>query len=729
MLAPTLSAGTYRAHARVLWLLLGAFFLRVLGQVLVAFWSVSFLPPMEEWFSGVLQYPKLLASQCVILALCVKICLDVTRGHGYFARPHSRLAIFLNAFGRVYLLVMVLRYVYRMSLYPHERWIGGSIPIFFHGVLASFLLVLGHFQKQLVASDASNKGFRAWRMIAWSFVFVLLLCWSVVQLGPWILGSFLHARPTEYAVRVERDVPMTTSDSIRLYSTVYHPMRLPHTPTLLVRAPLPTDLKTRVFIDLIGRYWAEHGYTVVVQRSRGCPPSEGMLDPLRSERRDGKETLDWLSRQSWFNGKIGTWGGSAFGYSQWALADRTDPSVSAMMIYESASDPYQMFYPGGAFSLSSALFWALRTELAEMPGQKILEKGFESMTAVEADDHALRNIPYFDDWATHREKDGYWKGLDMSGHLRDLRGPVLMLAGWFDPFLSAQLKDYAELRTHANKEVVKASRLILGPWGHAQSIKLPGGYQPRGFRFETLANSLDWFDSFLQPASPVGSGMSPVRLFVMGKNIWRDESEWPLARAREVRYFLNSDGHANGLAGKGRLEIQAPSGERVSDNYVHDPGDPIPTLGGAVIGHGSAVLAQNAAQARQDVLVYSSPALDKDLEATGPLSVVLQVQASSASADFVAKLTDVYPDGTAYLVSDGVLRSRFSKGTKKITIEMWPTSYVFMAGHKLRLEISSSDYPRFDRNPMEKMDLAVVHGRSTLSYLILPVIPSEAVAK
>jgi uncharacterized protein len=729
-----------KVYPATLWVLLGAFCLRVAGQMLVAFGQVCFLPPMEEWFSGAISYPKLLASQLVIIVLLGRICRDVTRGSGYFAVPRRRLGSFLIDFGGVYLGVMVLRYVLRMELYRHERWTGGSIPIFFHWVLAAFLLVLGHFHRTHDAESAAlrSRVARAGRILAWLAVASGVLLWTARQVAPWWLGRCLGARPTEYAVRIERNVSLKTTAGVRLVSDVYHPQRLTRTPTVLVRAPLPSDFETRLFTDLVGRFWAERGYTVVIQRTRGCPPSGGRFYPLRPDRQDGKETLLWLAKQPWFNGRIGMWGGSAFGYTQWALADLVNPGPSALIIYESTSDFYRMFYPGGAFSLGSALFWALRSEAGEPPDPEALKRGFEGFSSKEADDRALHDISFFNDWATHRRKDDYWREIDMSQRVRDLHCPVLLLAGWRDAFLPAQLEDFAQIGHQASRGVAEASRLIIGPWTHGETMTLPGGVQPRNFRLETLVPSVEWFDRYLVPSGGVASTPAPaVRIYVMGDNVWRDETEWPPARVRHESYYLRSGGRANTLSGDGRLETRMPGEEDPPDVYTYDPRHPVPSLGAAMIGDGAEALPQNSVEKRQDVLVYGTPPLRRDLEVTGDTALVLYVETPAPSADFTAKLVDVYPNGSAYLVSDGILRREYEQDPAgrpvEIRIDLWPTSYVYKRGHRLRLEVGSSSYPRFDLNPgsgslSEKSPHIAIrqtihHGRGRPSRLILPVIP------
>ena len=300
---------------RYWWLLttlLFLFCLRVLGQVLVAFFGVTSLPPMEEWMSGLMPYPELLASQILIILLYGKICLDFARGYGYFVTPRPRLGINLLKFGWLYLGVMIIRYVIRMGLYTHERWTGGSIPIFFHWVLASFLLVLGHYHWRSTAQALVPKprSLRA-RLLFWSQAAVVglgIVLWVGYLLAPSLLAHAIGLQRAQFAVRVQKHAIMTTTDGTQLSSEIFHPRHTDRTPTILVRIPLSKTFKNSVCVSLVGRMWAERGYTVVIQGTRG-----GAFNPLHGEQQDGIETLSWISKQPWFNGQIATWGGSALG--------------------------------------------------------------------------------------------------------------------------------------------------------------------------------------------------------------------------------------------------------------------------------------------------------------------------------------------------------------------------------------------------------------------------------
>ena len=720
-----------RRVAAGLWFLLALFCGRVIGQALVAFAGVTFLPPMEEWYSGLVPYAYLLVSQLVIIILAGKICLDFTRGRGMFVQARSLFAHGALYFGYFYLAVMVLRYVIRMSLYPSERWLGGIIPIFFHWVLATFVILFGRFHRSRRFAQIRSAG-----VIHGILLLGILTCCSGCQT---ILSkAFLPSegvRSKQNRVRIDRDVQMKTSDGTNLSSFIYRPKVEGKTPTILVRIPMARTLFNKTAADLVGRFWAQRGYTVVLQGTRGRLGSGGEFYPLRTERRDGIETLHWLQEQPWFDGRLGMWGGSAFGYTQWVVGDQHDPGPTALNIQIASSRFYDMFYRGGAFSLESALYWGIRSHdnRDRKPSMKQLAPGFDGFPLIEADDRSGADVPFFNDWVTHSKPDEYWNEID--GHVapRDLKAPVLLLAGWFDPFLPAQLDDFVRIRKESAKIVAESTRLVIGPWAHARTVELPDGFKPLNYRKESLGRSLPWFDQHLMKIPDIKQ-TSPVRIFVMGENVWRDEDDWPLARARSTPYYLGSGGTQSDPECAGVLDTE-PGPQTGSETYVYDPLDPVPSAGGAMIGPRAGISILNDVEARPDVLVYSSPVLQHDLEVTGPVDLVLYVSTSAPNTDFTAKLVDVHADGTAYNVSDGILRRSYAPDRiEEISIRLWPTSMLFRKGHRVRLEVASSNFPRYDRNLNMGGNLAtgvetqtarqtIYYGSAYPSRLILPVVP------
>lgn len=544
-------------------------------------------------------------------------------------------------------------------------------------------------------------------------------------------------RETTHAVQIKRDLSMLTRDGVELVAEVYHPKGEIKTPTILVRIPFSNTFKNRLGADAIGNFWASRGYTVVIQGTRGRYKSGGNFYPLVHEHNDGMETLSWIAKQPWFNGKIGMWGGSAFGHTQWAIADHKNAGVNAFMIQIASSDFHGMFYPGNAFSLESALFWALRSYGKEdrTPDFGALERGFNGFPLIEADNRAVQDVDFFNDWVLHNKVDDYWLGIDGKERAQNLHAPVLLMAGWYDPFLPTQLHDFELIRQHADSNVAHSSQLIIGPWTHADSIKFPDNSKVEDYRPASLAPSVDWFDHHLLEKN-TQEMLAPVKLFVMGENKWRDEYEWPLKRTQYQAYYLRSKGKANTLNGDGQLDTTPPTASEPPDNYLYDPTHPVPSSGGAMLGPRAGIALQNEIEARSDVLVYTTNKFDHELEITGPVKLMLYVSTDVTSTDFTAKLVDVYPDGRAYNISSGILRRAYTEANKPTAIEitLWPTSILLATGHHIRLEISSSNFPRFDRNPNTGNLIAtetqtrianqtVYHNLAMPSHLVLPIIP------
>ena len=548
-------------------------------------------------------------------------------------------------------------------------------------------------------------------------------------------------RPAQYSVDIERGVTFDTSDGVALVADIYRPRTKEKVPTILVRIPFSRTFKNGLGADAIGEFWASRGYTAVIQGTRGRYKSSGNFYPLLHERQDGIETMQWLKHQPWFDGRLGMWGGSAFGHTQWAVADQESPGPGALIIQITSTDFHGMFHPGGAFSLESALFWAVRSHGAEDkdPSMDALERGFDGLPVIDADRRAIgHDVAFFRDWLTQAPSNGYWNTVDGNGRARTIKAPVLLMAGWYDPFLPTQLRDYETIQRHAESRVAKQSRLIIGPWVHADAVQFPDGSDAGNYRPASLAPTLPWFDHFLRDQPLAESLAAPVRIYVMGEKVWRTEPEWPRARTRYTPKYLQSAGDANSEKGKGLLSFDMPQTQESADAYVYDPKQPVPSRGGAILGPRAGIQEQNAVEARGDVLVYTTDVLKSDMEITGPVKAVLYVKTDAPHTDFTVKLIDVHPNGKAYNVSDGILRRAYTiqEAPHEISIELWPTSMLFHKGHRIRIEVSSSNYPRYDRNLNTGGDNAtqtmyliahqtIHHNAMAPSRIILPVIPRE----
>ena len=513
------------------------------------------------------------------------------------------------------------------------------------------------------------------------------------------------SRPAQYRIESRPSVGFTTPDGIPLRADVYLPVGLKKAPTLLVRIPFTNTLGNRIRSQVIARHWAARGYAVVIQGTRGRYKSGGRFYPMRHERDDGIATLRWLSTQPWYDGRLAMWGGSSFGHTQWAIADQQNPGPTALSIQIASTSFREMFHPGGAFSLESALQWTIRSRGQEDREVDLddLQRGAEHLPVIESDDIAIGDTDFYNDWLQHRDNDEYWREIDGVDRTKTLKAPTLLIAGWYDPFLPTQLADFTRITAN--------SRLIIGPWAHAQALQLPGASAEVPYRASSVTLSTAWFDSIFG----FGPELPRVSIYVMGANRWRDENEWPLARTEYRPFYLTSG---------------APS-----RSFTYDPLNPVPTVGGAMLSERAGVKLQNEIEQRPDVLLYSTQPLKQPLEVTGPIRAVLYVATDAPTTDFTAKLVDVHPDGSAYNLSDGILRRDYAvpNTPTRIEIELWPTSNVFLTGHRIRLEISSSNFPRYDRNlntgepgstakkgvPAQQ---TIFHSSEYPSQLILPLI-------
>jgi putative CocE/NonD family hydrolase len=330
--------------------------------------------------------------------------------------------------------------------------------------------------------------------------------------------------------------------------------------------------------------------------------------------------------------------------------------------------------------------------------------------------------PYFHDWLAHPDYDDYWKRWSIEEHYREINVPILTIAAWYDIFLGGSLRNFVGVKEYGGSEAArKGQRLLVTIGGHAGSGRQIGDidFGPTA-EFDEDSATLDWYDFLFNGIANRFASPKPVKLFVMGANQWRDEEDWPLPRAHEVKYFLHSNGKANSVRGDGALTTTIPRSE-TADQYKYDPTNPAPTIGGPLCCDAKHLKPgprdQRPVESRDDVLIFSTSPMPQDLEVTGPVRLELFASSSAVDTDFTAKLVDVGPDGFAQNLTEGIVRARYRDSqehsvlmnpdqTYKFTVDMWATSNVFKKGHRLRLEISSSNFPRFDRNPNTGEDSA-----------------------
>lgn len=557
------------------------------------------------------------------------------------------------------------------------------------------------------------------------------------------------------SVRVLNDQPVPMRDGVRLSADVYLPDEEGGPwPVLLSRTPYDNNL----LMD-IGFFWAQNGYVHVAQDVRGRYDSEGDFVPWDHETADGYDTLEWIGQQPWCDGNAGMTGASYLGQVQWQAAFTGHPLLKAIAPRVMGSNLWDSpHYQGGAFGLGVNAVWGWRTMGRTM--QRIDRFDWPAVLRTlplrEMDAVSGKRHPAFSTWLDHHDYDDYWRGTAVDEHFDRFTIPVLQVCGWYDLYAGGMMANFAGLRSGAGSELARENqRIIMGPWTHSQAGNTPPGTTNAGDRdfglvslLDTLQIELAWFDRWLKGIDNGADREAPVTLFVMGENAWRDEQEWPLARTEWTPWYLHSGGHANSLNGDGQLS-PVPPGDEPEDTYRYDPDNPVPTMGGCnccnpeIVPWG--VFDQRPVEMRDDVLVFTSAPLERDLEVTGPILMHLFAATDGLDTDFTAKLIDVFPDGTAWNLCDGIIRGRYRKGRgsaalltpdriEEFVIDCWVTSNLFRAGHAIRLEISSSNFPRFDRNLNTGNPIGddasprvarqrILHDAEHPSHVMLPVIP------
>ena len=604
--------------------------------------------------------------------------------------------------------------------------------------------------------------------------------------------------------KILEHVPMR--DGVRLATYIHFPEGDEPWPAMMIRHPYGPIYGEDVFQRM-----ASDGYVAIMQDERGRHGSEGDWEPRLTSGEDGADTCEWIVKQSWSNGRVGLFGSSYAGLNQWLVASQNPRGLAAISPHI-GGDPFSEFpyVSPGVLSLGALVGWSLNVahevlqrkgvELNHPTVGKIIEAEERiweasegsvslsldlSMLEVLADvipvvtdtldelyDRPLSEfttavnskITWVKGWLDHPQPtDEFWEKVDHSRHYDRIETPSLIVAGWYDPFIRSAVRDFSELTARMKGK----HKLVIGPWPH-NPITNTGVVSAgtRQFAWPAVrdhwaiggtSQSRDedllkrWFSYWLRDEENGILDTPPIQLYVMGENVVRDEYEWPLARTKWTNYYLQSEGHANTRSGDGVLGIEK-SMTKHTDVYVYDPANPVPTCGGNLLLPSIAgSYDQRVIQERQDVLVYTTPVLKEDVEVTGPVQLHLWASTSAVDTDFTAKLIDVFPDGNAYNLCDGVTRLRFRSETpgkvspgeiQKLVVELGPTSNVFKAGHRIQLEVSSSNFPYFDPNPNTGKSLftdttnemvvahqTIFHDQERPSHLLLPVIPSQTSAK
>lgn len=555
-------------------------------------------------------------------------------------------------------------------------------------------------------------------------------------------------------VTARYNVGMPMRDGIRLSADIFFPEEK-EGPLPVVFSRTPYDNTAEAMVDS-AIFFAQHGYVFVAQDTRGRNDSDGDFYPWINEFRDGHDSVEWIASQVWCDGNIGMVGSSYVGNVQWQAAAGGSTHLKAIVPRVIGDNLYEApQYQGGAFQLNWNATWTFR--MAGRTWQDISIYNWDQLFSVlslrDIAKAAGKDVQFFQDWIDHPDYDDYWKSLANKERYQDIKIPILQIGGWYDFFTAGTFNNFVGMRANGGSDLAKNNqRAVVGPWVHTASKMTHAGEVDFGKEsvLDLLQIELRWFDRWLKGKNNGAEKDAPLKLFVMGTNKWRDENEWPLNRTVYTPYYFHSDGEANSLLGSGGLSTTEP-GEEPQDHFVYNPQSPVPTKGGCnccnpeIVDWGA--FDQRSVEYRNDVLVYTSNALDDEIEVTGPVVVKLFASTNVTDTDFTAKLVDVHPNGYAVNLCDGIIRARYRESTSKqqllesgktyeFTIDLWPTSNVFLKGHRIRVDISSSNFPRFDRNPNtghkfgenDQIQIAhqnVFHDSLHPSHILLPVVPTK----
>ena len=518
----------------------------------------------------------------------------------------------------------------------------------------------------------------------------------------------------------KQTVMVAMNDGIKLATDVFLPPGAGPFPVVLMRTPYDKNGGAG-----IGQDGARRGYAVVCQDTRGRFASEGEGLPFVGDGwgklKDGYDTLEWIAKQSWCNGNIGTWGGSAVGITQIGMAGSGTTHLTCQHITVAPTSLYNCVYPGGVFKKALIEDW------------------------LRATNHSPNSLRF---WSAHPVFDDFWRDYDLAANWGKVTAPAVHIGGWYDIFTQGTLDSFVGYQTKAAAKARGRSKLIIGPWTHgvfqnkAGELTFPNGSQPPG----NVQDPWRWFDAEMRGVDNGMDKAPAVTYYVMGDttdpkapgNVWRTADTWPPVPSKPTRYFFTLDHGLTTAAPANRGEI----------GYSYDPKNPVPTVGGAQLTLPAGPMDQRKIETRPDLLLFTNEALAAPLEITGRVRVHLWASSDAADTDFIAKLCDVYPDGRSINICEGQLRARFREGFTKeklmkpgeiyaFDIDLWSTSIIVNTGHRLRVQVTSSSSPGCDPNPntgepfrsSDRTQVArntIYLDRAHPSHILVPVVTSKA---
>ena len=560
-------------------------------------------------------------------------------------------------------------------------------------------------------------------------------------------------------------------DGTVLRADVYRPSRTP-SPVILMRTQYgKSGAQVQPWRYQSPDWFASHCYLVVIQDVRGTGSSSGTFSEFTHDSDDGYDSVEWAAALPGSNGKVGMYGSSYVGATQWLAAVTAPPHLVTIVPANTASDYYDGWtYQGGEFRLAFILPWSLglATTAARNRNDEPTAAALKAASAEPT--RWMAHLPYRDlppmqpgnptvapwyfDWITHSSRDDFWTRFSIRDRYNAVRVPVLDIAGWYDAFLAGSMENFSGMVARgATDEARRNQRIVIGPWDHLAWGRTGSEPAPLLKNIGPVAESpvnqlmLDWYDHFLKGADNGVATGPQVDYFLMGANTWKTATGWPLPNTDYRRYYFSGAGDA--ASREGVLSTTPPPAGQPPDRYTYDPENPAPSLGGhsccSAESGPQGPYDQTPVEQRSDVMVYSSAPLTADTEITGPVSVDLWASSSAVDTDFTAKLAVVTPDGAVINLNNGILRTAFRDSLSRAVpvapntpqqyrIAIWPTSYLFAAGDRIRVEISSSDYPQFAPNPntgepfgtgasSRPAQQSILHDADHPSSVVLPIIP------
>ena len=559
-----------------------------------------------------------------------------------------------------------------------------------------------------------------------------------------IASRFAAADDVQQIVRKTVAVPMR--DGVLLATDIYRKPTVQRAPVLLMRTPYNKQRAKSA-----AERFAAAGFITVVQDCRGRFESAGDFIPYNSEGQDGYDAIEWLGRQPWCNGRIGMWGASYVGATQWQAAVEKPPGLVTMAPTATWSSFYRNLYLGGAVRLSLIAGWAAGN--STRPDNASLTTDWRRtlmhLPLSEVDQQVGWSIPWLKGMLTHPQLDGYWKRVELTEDIVDLALPMQHIVGYYDFFSRESVGNFRRMREEAHDpDTRQRQQLILGPWDHGTIGRAQVGevdFGPQAV-LDRTAENLKWFNRYLKNSGRnAGNVIVPVKYFSMGDNVWHGTSTWPPPRFEATDFYLHSNGRANTAGGDGTLDRKPPTKQETGDSFRADPDDPTPacpvTASRPLMAATWAPVDQRPLEQRQDVLVYTSAAFTRPLTFAGNAQAKLFVSANTADADWVVKLIDVRPDGFAQNLAVGILRGSFRDSETRatllepgkvyeITVDLGPVAARIGKGHRLRVDVCGAYFPLFDRNPntgegpfSNRKAVAtefVYHDQVRMSRIILP---------